>query len=196
MFNLLPFSQKREIKREYRRRIIVVALLHMIVAEVILIALLVPALILARSREVEFKAQLEHLNVLTLEEQKGSFSTFLKETTEKLAELSPEKNVARSSDAVLLVARVRTEGVRINTIGYQAANTFKGGALRVDGKATSRDALLSFRKALEQQSHLFTKVDLPISNFALEKDIPFSIGITVQFAPEEKVEKTKSENTP
>lgn len=196
MFNLLPFIQKKEIKREYRRRIVVVALLHVLVAEVILIALLAPALILERSREVEFRSQLEHLNVLTAEEQKGSFATFLKETTEKLAELSPDKNVARPSDAVLLLAKVRTEGIRISTIGYQAGGTFRGGSLRVDGKAVSREALLSFRKALEQQSHLFTKVDLPISNFALEKDIPFSIGITVQFAPEEKVEKAKSENTP
>ncbi len=196
MFNLLPFAQKKEIKREYHRRIFIVALLHVIFAEVILIALLVPAIILERSREVEFKTQLEHLNLLTAEEQKGSFATFLKETTEKLAELSPEKNSTHPSDAVLLIARMRTEGIRISAIEYQAGDNFKKGTLRVDGKAVSREALLSFRKALEQQSHLFTKVDLPISNFALEKDIPFSIGITAQFASEEKVEKKKSANTP
>ena len=47
------------------------------------------------------------------------------------------------------------------------------------GKAPNRETLLSFRRDLEQKDYSET-VDLPISNFAQNVDIDFSIKITLK----------------
>jgi hypothetical protein len=52
--------------------------------------------------------------------------------------------------------------------------------MAVSGKAVSRDALLSFSKALKS-NHRFESVDLPVSNLAKSKDIEFSISIKGTF---------------
>jgi hypothetical protein len=49
--------------------------------------------------------------------------------------------------------------------------------ITIEGKATSRDALVSFSKSLQGEPS-FTKVDLPVSSLAKSKNIPWTIIIT------------------
>ena len=53
--------------------------------------------------------------------------------------------------------------IKITEISYQN-NSQTGEIIKISGKAPSREVLLSFRRALEDDA-AFSKVDLPISNF-------------------------------
>lgn len=180
MFNLLPFEEKKKLRKEYRRRIFVVFLLMIIVAEAIMAILLVPTIILVISQEKDFKAQLLEYGELSAEGEGGSFNALLKETTEKLNELSPAKNKALPSEAIIKIVKTKTIGIHLERFTYKAGKDFATGDFTIDGKAETRDALLLFRKALEAEKS-FSAVRLPVSNFAQEKDIPFSVGVTVSF---------------
>jgi Tfp pilus assembly protein PilN len=65
--------------------------------------------------------------------------------------------------------------MKITQISYDSA-TKTGKTITLRGIAPSRERLLQFRKALEDDS-AFKKVDLPISNFVKGSNISFSIGL-------------------
>ncbi len=65
--------------------------------------------------------------------------------------------------------------IKITKISYQADKA-KGGTVSIAGTAPSRDRLLLFKKALDDDNN-FTKVDLPISNFVKGSDIQFNLTL-------------------
>ncbi len=182
MFNLLPFEEKKKLRKEYKRRLFVVFLLMLLLAEGIMVVLLVPTFILMRSHEQDLNAQLLEYSVLAAEGEGSSFNVLLKQTTEKLNELSPLRNKARTSEAVIKIVSIKPAGVHLERFTYKAGKDFVTGDIVIDGKSDTRDALLLFRKALEAEPS-FSAIRLPVSNFALEKDIPFSVGLTISFDP-------------
>jgi hypothetical protein len=182
MFNLLPFEEKKKLKREYKHRLVVVALLILIIAEGILAVLLVPTIILVTSHEEDLKTRLSEYGALAEEGTGGSFNALLKETTEKLTELSPEKNKALPTEAIIKIVEAKPKGVHVERFTYKAGKDFSTGDIVIEGKSDTREALLLFRKALEGVPG-FTTVKLPVSNFAQEKDIPFSMSVIAAFGP-------------
>lgn len=56
----------------------------------------------------------------------------------------------------------------------------ESGTITLEGKATSRDSLVAFSKALQGEPS-FTEVDLPVGSLAKSKDIPWTILITSKF---------------
>lgn len=82
-----------------------------------------------------------------------------------------------TSDYVALVRNLEHSGITISEIGIE--RTDKGIApIRISGVAADRQALAAFRdRALEEEQ--ITVVDLPISNLAKDRDIPFEITATI-----------------
>jgi len=70
----------------------------------------------------------------------------------------------------------KTPSIKITEIFYQN-DPQKGKTVIINGTAPSREILLSFRTALEDNV-AFKKVDLPISNFVKGSDIKFSLSLT------------------
>ena len=64
--------------------------------------------------------------------------------------------------------------IKIDSIYY--GNTPKGREIRINGSAPSREKLLIFRLALENDPS-FSRVDLPISNFVKGSDIKFFLTL-------------------
>lgn len=180
MFNLLPYQNKVMVRAEYRRRLIVVGLLLLFLVVMVAVILLFPAYILSVTREKDYVVRLDELKRMTSEEEGGSFAAFLKETTDKLSALSPEKNRAAPADAIIRITQARSEGVHIRSFNYMANKAYDGGTIRVEGKADTREALRAFKMKLDEDK-TFTKVDLPVSSFTKEKDIPFAISLDVSF---------------
>ncbi len=72
----------------------------------------------------------------------------------------------------------KTPKIKITKIYYQN-NPQIDIKININGKASSRGALLSFRRALEDDT-AFSKVDLPISNFVKGSNIKFNLSLSPQ----------------
>ena len=68
------------------------------------------------------------------------------------------------------VTNSKGAGISITNLFYTKEN------LSITGIAESRETLLDFRRELEQKAYTET-VDLPISNFAKDTNIPFSMNV-------------------
>lgn len=181
MFNLLPFEQKKAVRREYRKRVMILALLTFILAEAIALILLVPTIILNTTEEKDFVERQDQLSKQVESGESGSLSLFLKHTTEKLNELSPQNNPARPADTFVILASKVGQGIHLRSVTYKTEKDYFDAAVTVEGRADNREALLSYRKILEAEPS-FSKVTLPISNFTQESDIPFTITLVAVYA--------------
>lgn len=84
-------------------------------------------------------------------------------------EFSVSRNVI---DAILLK---KMSDIKITNIFYDN-DPVKGKIISIQGNAPSREVLLSFRQALEDDKS-FKQVDLPISNFVKGSNIKFSLSL-------------------
>ncbi len=81
-----------------------------------------------------------------------------------------------SEKVINSIIRKKTFEIKISKISYQT-DSIKGKNIIVGGTSPSREVLLLFRKALEDDP-TFKNVDLPISNFVKGSDINFSLTLT------------------
>jgi hypothetical protein len=99
----------------------------------------------------------------------------LKEEIALAASASQQVPVARIFDKIL---SRQTPGILISGISIKRGE--ETGTITLEGKATSRDVLVVFSKALQGEPS-FTNVDLPVGSLAKSKDIPWAILITTKF---------------
>ena len=69
----------------------------------------------------------------------------------------------------------KMSNIKITDISYEN-DPLKGRKVSIEGNAPSREILLLFRRALEDDV-LFKQVDLPISNFVKGSDIKFYLNL-------------------
>lgn len=87
-----------------------------------------------------------------------------------------EKNqYSMTKNAVAELISKKMPDIKITSITY--SNTAQGGKkITIQGIAPSRERLLSFSQALENDA-AFQKVDVPVSNFVQGQNIPFFITL-------------------
>ncbi len=184
MTNLLPQQEQVNIKKEYKHRRLVVIFSALVVMFVVSAGFLVPSFMLSnvKLREVSFDAEQARRASEDLQKTKSVSSALLKDAEKKLSLLIVDKNKNKNdaSDVIRLVTDNKSDRVRIQSITYEMGKDKIAGKMTVAGIAKDRDSLTEFVKILESQK-LFTKVDLPVSNFAKDKDINFSISISGTF---------------
>ena len=71
----------------------------------------------------------------------------------------------------------KTKDIYIKELAYTSLGETKA-KITLVGTGATRESLVFFVKKLEE-SKFFEKVDLPISNFTRDRDINFSINLTV-----------------
>ncbi len=176
MINLVPPSAHRRIKSEYWVRVVTVWLWLFVVAAVSVGVFLLPAYVLVTS-------------------QVSLHSAMAKEALERLGDgaASSKPLVVASEQARLLSSMARlprlTELVEVvdeATPSSQIAVTSYAipragdvvGAVKIEGQAATRLSLVEFHRALEEHP-LIVDADLPLSNFSRDRDIEFSITLTI-----------------
>ncbi len=177
MFNLLPEALKREIKSEYRKRWLVAVLTLLLFIQVSFLVFLLPSWTLSFSKEKEAVLLLEELGEGNTSQGAGSTASIITETNLKLRIID---TVMKSPEAFPLIDAVisnRNTSIKLSDISYTSMGTSTA-TVTLSGVGATRDALVSFSKKLEE-TKLFKSVNLPVGNLAKDKDINFSINITV-----------------
>ena len=179
MFNLLPKAEKEAIRREYRTRLAIVVLWCSFTTLIVASILLIPSLLLSFEKEKVATQRFETLSRSVGDEHAAEFDTVLLAAKTRLSFLShaPPKTFLYE----LMTRVVSLKPPRLSLSNFSLTSTTDGKRnLTVQGIAENRATLLSFEQALER-SGAFEKVTVPISNFAKDTNIEFSIQAQVSF---------------
>jgi len=178
--NLLPQERQRTLRRDYFLRLGIVAALFLVVLSFISAVLLLPAYVFLT---LSSRAKEEHLT--------GIESTL---SSSDEAALSA-RLTALSNDAVVITAlagapsaiatiremlAVSRPGISLSGFVYSLSAGKNPGKLSISGSSATRDALRNYQLAL-QSAPFALSADLPISAYAKDTNIDFTIAVT--FAP-------------
>ncbi len=177
MFNLLPETFKEKIKAEYKLRRLVLILAFVIFIQSSFLIFLFPSWLISLYKEKEVASQIEEINKSSVAANANSISSIIKSTNSKLKVINNTLEYPRLIPFVDTVISKKSENIHL--IGILYSGTGRSTAtLSIEGISSTREALVSFVKNLEK-SGMFRKVDLPVSNLAKDKDIKFSMSLTI-----------------
>lgn len=186
MINLLPDEYKKTIHREHQLRILTINALFFCYLALISLALFFPSYILTRVRVEEARAEGEAVAATVGGKQDvgkivGELGVAAQIAREIGADLS-----APSVHSLLKLLDGKPTGIRVTEISFAAQGAAGaadaaavGHELVLRGTARNRESLTSFNKFLSAQTQL-SQVDIPISNFAKERNFEFTARVTVQ----------------
>lgn len=180
--NLLPKDKTRAFRRDYFFRL---GTTGIIFAAIIIVAhglLLFPSYLFLSQQVSERQGQLTSLSSslgATEETQISNRIAAMTQETSRLTQLSSAPSASKAVRAILAVSR---QGIALTGVTFSPPKQKDDGRMVLTGNAKTREALQNFQTALTNLSFV-TTADLPISSFAKESDIPFSITLTGTLTP-------------
>jgi len=176
MINLIPPDAQKQVKREYKIRVASVWLYLLGSAFLIIAILYAPTYVLLRSQLSSFSEEYAQAN--TQDETFKELETAINAANETAKLLNTSSNMVLFSTIISELESLTTNGVDITNFMMSREGSVVN-SIVINGDAVSRSSLSSFRDAIEA-SELFESATLPLSNFAKDRDIPFSITITLR----------------
>jgi hypothetical protein len=179
-YTLLPEKEIKKLKMEYRIRLFIFLIFFLSCSVFVGIISLIPAYYFSFTQEKEV---LTNINNLQKGRQDRGTNTILSELAEsnKIIKTlkSQPKNISYS-DTISQIVHQKSAGVSINSFSITTIGTTTTATTNVviNGKASTRDVLIKFKNNLESTASV-SKVELPISDLAKNKDISFSVKVTL-----------------
>lgn len=173
MINLIPQNAQKQVTREYWVRVISVWMFLFGSGFLIVALLNAPVYVLVRSQLKSYQNEFAQAS-----DETDSYNAAEKTITQAnniSALLGRSVAQAQFSDVISQLEAIKGPDISIETFDM----TRKNGAIDsivITGVAASRVALSSFKDTL-QHTDAFKSADLPLSNLAKDRDIPFSITI-------------------
>ncbi|OHA32617.1 MAG: hypothetical protein A3A22_00390 [Candidatus Taylorbacteria bacterium RIFCSPLOWO2_01_FULL_45_34b] len=180
MFSLLPSEEKKKIRREYFLRLGIVFLCFSFFSILLASFLIIPLYMLTHGMRKALTQEAAILeNSPNLKEAEVIKKT-LRESKDKIAVLSSESE-QREVGGLVAASLQKRKGlaITITTFNYSREGNALG-IITLEGQSSNRDDLLAFKKRFEQDP-LWTSVELPVSNFARDKEISFSLKLSGSF---------------
>lgn len=176
MINLIPPAAKKGIRLEYWLRVITVWFILLIGALIASIAVMAPAYVLI---DLQIDASAES-SAAASEKIAGyeSVANELKRSNLEAKAVLDTTSYVPISEYVALVRELEGKNITVSEV---AINRSKDGfsPIQVRGEAVDRQSLAQFRDDLLAQPSV-SSVDLPISNLAKDRDIQFSLSVSVK----------------
>jgi Tfp pilus assembly protein PilN len=180
--NLLPARLQRATRRRYFLRLAAVVLIlatFLIAAQALL---LVPTYLYARDQSMLGQEQIEALGGTGSTAETQEIAARSEALALAVADLSGLGSLPTASGALRGVLAVPHPGVALSGFTFSASNGTEPARLDVSGTADSRDGLRRYVAALAALSFV-DSADLPISAYARESDIPFTVTLTGTLLP-------------
>jgi hypothetical protein len=180
--NLLPRARMRAFNRAYLMRVGALALFMLTGVIIIHGLLLVPSYIYARAETERETIQLAGLNASLQTSEEKEVRMRLGQLSGNIAYLNRLATTTTASAAIRTVLTIPRTGIALSGFTFAPPNTKESGHMTISGTATTRDTLRAYALALGQLPFV-TNADLPISAYAKENDIPFTITLTGTLRP-------------
>lgn len=177
MINLIPNEEKKKVFKDFYLRFVAVFFIMLGASLVFASAAILPAYFTSSIEESLISARLKTQQNEPISLPDQNTLAVIKDLKGKLALIEENKknNFIFSQKVINEIILKKTPSIKITQISYRN-DPESGKSIDISGVASSREALLAFRRALEDDPS-FSKVELPISNFVRESNIKFSLSI-------------------
>jgi hypothetical protein len=177
MFNILIDTFKQDIIREYHKRRLIVWLCAVCVVQLSFLIFLVPLYVHMQLKEKNLAASQTHVATTQNANGQSTNTALIQNTQATLSILAA--HLPQGSVNATLAHLVSLKGSSITfreiAITDQTASTSE---VTLQGVSTTREALLAFSQSL-QADNAFSNVVLPVSDFAKDSNISFSLTLNV-----------------
>jgi hypothetical protein len=181
--NLLPRASVRGLRREYFVRLTTIALGLATIALVVHGVLLIPAYLYTHAEVVREQQELSAMTASASTQEERDINARIAAVKADISYLSRLSTQPTASAAVRAILDVPHPNVKLTGFTFALPSTGTGSAqMTVSGTAANRDALRAYVASLGQQPYI-TKADLPISAYAKETNIEFTVTLTGTFQP-------------
>lgn len=176
--NLLPELEKNRVVKGLKLRFFVVGMFITGAALLINSVLIIPPYLLANTKLIENKIRAE---TTALKNDKTYLDTLLvpRELSIKMASirlLTPPKTKVEILGDIL---SIKPGALKIDSIMYSLQKEDEGNKIVISGLSLDRKSLIDYSQALKSNP-LFTNVDVPVSSLTKERNLPFTINITIK----------------
>jgi hypothetical protein len=179
--NLLPKTEKEDLKKGLKLRLAVVALFLLTASFGVGFIMFLPSYFLASgyfSKSVASDYFLEPKNSDLI----NKTLNLPGEIDSKLIFFQSNIGDVSTADYFSKIVDNLPKGVQLNSVSFsknQNYNDKTGTVILVSGMAIDRDSLVSFSTLLKE-SGLFSSVEVPVSSLTKDKNLPFSINIFIE----------------
>ena len=176
--NLLPEERARRLRREYFVRLATIAIVFLVVLTVTASALLLPVYVYLKDKEREKEAALAEATQQLFLSDEETLRVRLSGLNKKVTRLQTLEGVPSLSAIVRDVLDVDRSGITLSGLSLAQATGAKPGTVAITGTAATRDRLRAYQLAL-LATPFVKAADLPISAYAKDADISFTITVTL-----------------
>lgn len=177
LINLLPPERQRALSRDYFMRIgVTIALLITLLIAAAGIFLVPTYLFLTQSATAK-QAQLASIESILSSSNEAALSARLATLSNEAAQLIALGSATSASATIRTVLAVPRPGVTLSSFKYASGSGKAAGTLAISGIAATREALRAYQLAL--QGAAFTTAALPVSAYAKDTNIAFTITMTL-----------------
>ncbi len=155
----------------------IVVLSFVLFTQITFLVFLLPSWLTTFYREKDLVLQTEKMNQSFSVLNASSTRDIIKSLNQKVGLINATMEYPELVPVVNSVLSNKTPYIRINQFAYKT-NTATSSTLIIQGVSATRDSLSGFIDGL-QKSGSFKKIDSPISNFTKDRDIKFSITMTI-----------------
>lgn len=176
--NLLPPERRRALRLRYFARL-GASVAYLAVALIVMAGVLfAPTLVFLHATRLAAQRQLTALDAALSAHDVSAISARLVALSTNATALIALTNAPSASGVLRRALAVARPGIALSGFTYVPAAPKHPGTLTLSGSASSRGDLRAYQLALEGTPG-FAKADLPVSSYAKESDIPFSITVTL-----------------
>jgi len=163
--------------KDFYLRLVTVFFVMLSVSLLIASVAILPAYLLSFTEKTLIDAKLELQNSEPIPLLDQDTLAVIKDLKNKLnlIENIQQNKTTFSQKVINEILLKKMPNIKITEIYYEN-NPQTGEKININGRASSREVLLSFRRALEDNLS-FSKVDLPISNFVKGSNIKFYLSL-------------------
>lgn len=180
MLHLLTEEYKKKVEREYTYRVLIVVSIIIIILSLLGLILIAPSYIKIHSTYSKLTAERDSYAEKIKLRQDDNAVDGIRSVQNSITVLKNYSQVYSVRDIVLSLAAKKQKGISISRFSYSKPKDVP--TVDMSGKAESRASLMSFSDQLKKDS-AFSGVTIPLSSFAREKDIDFSLKLSVVASP-------------
>lgn len=176
--NLLLLGRQQALSRDYVIRLGVVVAVLAIMLVLSAAILLVPTYVLLSGNAYTKKMELTKIESSLSSTDEVAFSTRLAALSANVATLVSLSDVPSASATLRGVLALSRPGIALSGLSFTPSTDKSSGLVVVSGLSATRDALRSYQLTLQGASFVRSAA-LPVSAYAKDTDIPFTITITL-----------------
>ena len=176
--NLLPEERRRALRRDYFLRLGVVSIVFLTLLTAVAAILLLPTYVFLTESAHTKEARLAGIESTLSSSDQAALSAQLAALSDDAATLEALASAPSVSTTVRNVLAISHPGITLFNFAYAPPTSKSPSIFAISGMAATRDALRSYQVAL-QGAPFALSADLPVSAYAKDTDIPFTITMTL-----------------